>query len=75
MKTSVKTMGKTNSAGFEHLKSKFPNLSAAKIKEGVFVGPQIKQVFRDPYFVNTLSKLKQNAWNSLRPMKKNLIKW
>ena len=58
MKTSVKTMGKTNSARFQHLKSKFPNLSEAKIKDEVFVGPQIRRVFRDQDFGDTLSE-----WN------------
>jgi hypothetical protein len=30
-----------NSAGFIYLKNSFPNISDAKIKEQVFVGPQI----------------------------------
>ncbi|KAI6653126.1 hypothetical protein LOD99_3962 [Oopsacas minuta] len=64
MKTFVKTMNKTNSAGFLHLVGKFPKLSEAKLKEGVFVGPQIRQVFRDPDFEKTLSQLEMSAWNS-----------
>ncbi|KAI6656243.1 Receptor-type tyrosine-protein phosphatase epsilon-like [Oopsacas minuta] len=66
MKTFFKTMGKTNSAGFLHLVGKFPKLSEAKLKEGVFVGPQIRQVFRDPDFEKTLSKLEMSAWNSFK---------
>jgi hypothetical protein len=31
-----------NSAGFMCLKNNFPRISDAKIKEGVFVGPQIR---------------------------------
>jgi len=31
-----------NSTGFMHLKNKFPRISDAEIKEGVFVGPQIR---------------------------------
>ena len=73
MKTFVKTIGKTKSAGFQHLESKFPNLSEAKIKEGVSVGPQIRQVFRDPDFEDTLSELELNAWNSLKWVCENFL--
>ena len=40
MKNFVKAMHK-NSAAFQHLSPVFPGLSAAKLKEGIFVGPQI----------------------------------
>jgi hypothetical protein len=40
MKHFVKAMDK-NGAEFMYLKHKFPRLSDAKIKEGIFVGPQI----------------------------------
>jgi len=33
-----------NSAPFMYLKNKFPELSDDKIKEGVFVGPQIREL-------------------------------
>ena len=38
MKYFVKGMDKT-SRGFEYLRNKFPNVSDAKTKEGVFIGP------------------------------------
>ena len=38
MKSSVKALYKTK-AGFKCLYEKFPRLSEAKIKEGIFVGP------------------------------------
>jgi hypothetical protein len=34
---------------FKYLAEKFPPLSKAKIKEGVFVGPQIRKLFRDMF--------------------------
>ena len=43
-------------AGFKYLKSKFPRLSDAKIKEGVFVGPQIRDLLKDENFERTLKK-------------------
>jgi hypothetical protein len=41
MKNFVKGMDKT-SRGFECVRNKFPNVSDAKIKEGIFIGPQIR---------------------------------
>jgi hypothetical protein len=39
-----------NSRGFKYLKSTFLKLSVEKIRNGVFVGPQIKKLFADPEF-------------------------
>ena len=41
MKNFVKGMDKTGCA-FEYVRNKFPNASDAKIKEGIFIGPQIR---------------------------------
>jgi len=53
-------MDRTRSA-FKCLAANFPRLSEAKIKEGVFVGPQIRKLFRDDssttYFRVTRKKL------------------
>ena len=43
MKNFVKALHK-NGAAFQHLSTVFPGLSAAKLKEGIFVGPQIREV-------------------------------
>jgi hypothetical protein len=39
-----------NNTGFMCLKYKFPKISDDKIKEGVFVGPQIKELIQDVKF-------------------------
>jgi hypothetical protein len=49
MKNFVKAMDK-NGTGFMYLKHKFPRLSDAKIKEGIFVGPQIRELIKDEQF-------------------------
>lgn len=54
IKVFVKAMGKTNSRGFKYLCEKFPKISSAKLK-GVFVGPQIREIFKDNAFVKTLN--------------------
>ena len=41
MKNFVKELDK-NGATFQHLSTVFPGLSAAKLKESTFVGPQIR---------------------------------
>jgi hypothetical protein len=33
--------------GFAYLRQKFPKISEAKKKEGIFIGPQITQLFKD----------------------------
>ena len=50
MKNFVKAMAKQNSNGFEFLCKKFPKLSQAKMKEEIFVGPQIRKVCEDLEF-------------------------
>jgi hypothetical protein len=58
-KNFVKPMDMTGLA-FKYLAGNFPPLSEAKIKEGVFVVPQIRKLFRDGMFNNLLQDDKQN---------------
>jgi hypothetical protein len=46
IKNFVKVMGQNNSS-FMYLKNTFPRRSGAKIKEGVFVGPQMRELMQD----------------------------
>lgn len=52
------------SAAFKHLEAVFPKLSEAKIKAGVFVGPQIKKLMKDPEFSGKLLAPEKRAWRS-----------
>jgi hypothetical protein len=63
MKNFVKTTDR-NGDGFQYLKLKFPNLSDAKIKEGIFVGQQIRELLKDEHFESVLNSLKLEAWKS-----------
>ncbi len=47
MNKFVKEMIKVNSEGFQYLSKKFPKVSAAKLKEEIFIGPQIREVLID----------------------------
>ncbi len=59
--------------GLLYLKQKFPHISDAKIKEGVFVGPQIKQLFDDDAFSNSLSRKEKKAWESFVSVCRNFL--
>ena len=68
-KNSVKAPDK-NGAGFHYLKEKFPRVSDSKIKEGIFVGPQIRGLIRDGNFEDLLSQTEKSAWKSFKSVVK-----
>ena len=45
-----------------YLCGKFPRLTFEKVKAGVFIGPQIRQLFKDQYFEAMLSDTQKAAW-------------
>ena len=53
MKNFVKAMDKTGS-GFMHFSRKFPRMTEDIIKEGVFIGSQIRQLLKDSEFDQAL---------------------
>ena len=55
-----------NGAAFQHLSTVFPGLSAAKLKEGIFVGPQIQEVLKDTDFEELLNLKELRAWEAFR---------
>ena len=72
MKNFVKSMDKEGE-GFKHLHEKFPKLSDAKLREGIFVGPQITQLLHDVSFEAKLSQQEQAAWLSFKSVVKNFL--
>jgi len=63
IKNFVKAMDR-NGTAFKYLKNKFPRISNTKIKEGVFVGPQIRKFKLDVKFEYQLSEAEKIAWKS-----------
>ena len=59
-KTFVKALDKSG-AGFHYLKEKFPRVSDSKIKEGIFVDPQIRALIRDGNLEDLLSQIEKSA--------------
>ena len=46
--------------------NKFPKISDAKIKEGIFVGPQIRELMLDKKFAATMDNHELTAWVQFR---------
>lgn len=65
MKQYVKALDKNGNC-FKYLCSKFPFLSEAKLKEGIFVGPQIRNLMQDEQFENTMTKREKEAWTAFK---------
>ncbi|UYV77499.1 hypothetical protein LAZ67_15001302 [Cordylochernes scorpioides] len=54
-------------------KTKISSISEAKIKEGIFIGPQIRELQQDGNFQNSLNEVEAAAWNSFRNVCKNFL--
>jgi len=65
IKNFVKGMDKTG-RGFEYVRNRFPNVSDEKIKEGIFIGPQIRELMKDKQFDEDLKETERNAWLSFK---------
>ena len=72
MKNSVEAMDK-NSRGFEYTRNKFQNVSDAKIKEGIFIGLQIRELMQDKQFDEDLNETERNAWLSFKRICKDFL--
>jgi hypothetical protein len=55
------------------VKNLFPTLSEGKIKEGVFVGPQLNKLMKSDAFKLALNKSELRAWDSLLETVKNFL--
>ena len=59
--------------GFEYARNKFPNVSDAKIKERIFIGPQIRELMQDKQFYEDLNETERNAWLSFKRICKDFL--
>jgi len=65
MKNFVKAMNQEEAA-LTYLWEKFPRLSEAKLKEGIFIGPQIRDIIKDEYFDSLLQGYEKLATDSFK---------
>ncbi|GBM68298.1 hypothetical protein AVEN_126836-1 [Araneus ventricosus] len=61
MKQFIKPLSKYGEC-FKYLCSKFPKLSEAKLKEGVFTGPDIRKLLSSSLFSETMGDKEKEAW-------------
>lgn len=71
-KNFVKSLDKEGRA-FAYLRLIFPRLSDAKIKEGIFDGPQIRKVLKDEQFSSLLLPNDAAAWKSFQMIVSNFL--
>ena len=72
MKNFVKVLDVKGPA-FTYLCGKFPRLSLEKVKAGVFIGPQIRQLFKDQQFEAVLSDKEKAAWQSFEKVSNGFL--
>ena len=72
MKNFVKGMDKTG-CGFEYMRNKFPYVSDAKIKESIFIGPQIRELIQGKQFDEDLNETERNVWLSFKRICKDFL--
>ena len=72
MKNFVEGMDKT-SRGFKYLRNKIPNVSDAKIKDGICIGPQIRELMQDKQFDEDLNETERNTWLSFKRICKDFL--
>ena len=71
-KQFVKALDK-DSLAFAYLSKKFPSLSRAKIKEGIFIGPQIRKIVLDETFDTHLTRKEKCAFESFKKICDNFL--
>ena len=63
IKQFVKKLNPESDA-FKHIQQLFLKLSEAKVKAGIFVGPQVKRLMKSNSFSEKLSAVERRAWKS-----------
>ncbi|GBL90588.1 hypothetical protein AVEN_179491-1 [Araneus ventricosus] len=65
MKQFVKALPKEGES-FKYLCDQFPGLSETKLKEGVFIGPDIRKIMKDENFETKMETNERKAWESFK---------
>ena len=72
IKQFTKALDKDGSC-FSYLCHVFPGLSIEKLKAGIFDGPQVRQLIRDPEFEKSMTTLELEAWKAFVLVVKNFL--
>lgn len=60
--------------GFKYLRAKFPRLNDAKVKEGIFVGTQIRKLTKDENLKNALNINEKPGWEAFEKVVKGFVR-
>jgi len=63
-KISLRVMNKEG-RGCDYLRQKVPCISEAKTQEGIFISPQVQQLFQELNFTNKLYAAKRRTWDRI----------
>ena len=72
IKQFVKALDK-NGDCFKYICNAFPGLSDEKLKAGVFNGPDIRKLVKDPDFVNSMNDVEKRTWCAFVAVVKNFL--
>jgi hypothetical protein len=72
MKNFVKALA-VEGAGLQYLRDKFPSISEAKLRAGIFIGPKIRAILSDSDFEMSLTQNERRAWVSFRLVVDNFL--
>ena len=72
IKNFVKAMDKQGD-GFKHICELFSYKSDAKLKQGIFVGPETRKLLKDETFKTKLTSVELDAWNGFTMVVQNFL--
>ena len=72
IKQFIKTLG-TYGDCFSYLCQAFPELTMEKFKTGIFDGPQIRQLNRDPELESSIKEVEMEVWKAFVLILKNFL--
>jgi len=55
------------------LREKFPNFGEAKLKEGIFFEPQVREIINDDLSEHLLTETEKSAWLTLKAVCLNFL--
>ena len=72
MKQFVKALNKDGDC-FRYICKKFPGLTIEKLKAGIFDGPQIRKLIKDPNFSSSMNEKELCAWDAFLKVVKDFL--
>jgi hypothetical protein len=68
-------MATTDSRAFQYMSKTFPNVSTAKLKEDIFMGPQIRELLEGEVFVESFTDTERAARENFKLVCAKRLRW